>query len=120
MVNDATYQHRRVIKRTTGKYDYVINFLNVFINLHYRYCQEHALKSHLMRVRMGSKHQPSSNAETLLSSLSHYVISNRSRANSSSIEQMEDDTAESDTDDIKSIKSLDPFCKSNLPMFFDS
>lgn len=77
----------------------------------FRYCHEHALKSHLMRVRMGSKHQPTNNAETLLGSLSHYVTTHRSRANSSTVDPVDDDTTESDTEDLRATKNLDPFCK---------
>lgn len=64
-----------------------------------------------MRVRMGSKHQPANSTETLLSSLSHYVTNQRSRNNSSTIDPIDDDTTESDTEDIKTTKSLDPFSK---------
>lgn len=60
---------------------------------------------------MGSKHQPANSAETMLSSLSHYVTTHRSRASSASVDPVDDDTTESDTEDLKATKSLDPFSK---------
>lgn len=63
---------------------------------------------------MGSKHQPITSTESLLASLSHYVNPSKSKHNTSgNIEQNEDETTESDVEDLKVTKSIDPFGKSN-------
>ncbi|KAK9679791.1 putative DNA-binding domain [Popillia japonica] len=75
------------------------------------YCNEHALKTHLSRVKHSSRHPPPQTAEVLLHSLSHYVRKPRTRTVSSST-QCSDDNDKStplEEGEVKTTRSLDPF-----------
>ncbi|GLV36308.1 dim gamma-tubulin 1 [Carabus blaptoides fortunei] len=75
------------------------------------YCADHAFKSHLMRVRAGSKHQPSDSIETMLDSLSHYVVSDESKSTIVKKELIDD--KDEDTEDLITTPCLDPFTDIN-------
>ncbi|XP_022911864.1 KAT8 regulatory NSL complex subunit 2 isoform X2 [Onthophagus taurus] len=74
------------------------------------YCNEHALKTHLTRVRHGTKHPPPQTAEVLLHSLAHYVRKPRTRTVSSSTQGSHDnDESLGEEGEVKATRSLDPF-----------
>lgn len=70
------------------------------------------MKTHLSRVKHGSRRPPPQTAEVLLHSLSHYVRKPRTRTVSSST-QCSDDAEKAapalEDGEVKATKSLDPF-----------
>lgn len=68
-----------------------------------------------MRVRAGSKHQPSNSIETMLDSLSHYVVPDENKSTLVKKEMVDDDeddeTEDEDSEDVKTTPCLDPFSK---------
>lgn len=77
-----------------------------------RYCNEHALKSHLSKAKQGSRYPPPRTAEVLLHSLSHYVRRPRNRTNSLSTQYSEEtDRKSPDEGESKITKTLDPLSK---------
>lgn len=79
---------------------------NYYYVLCFRYCNEHALRNHLLTAKY-VRGQPPKSAEALLYSLSHYVKKPKSRTVSSST-QYSDEGQDSDDDGVIT-KSLDPF-----------
>lgn len=76
------------------------------------FCNEHALKAHLFKAKQGTRMQPPKNAESILSSLSHYVMKpkapNQNLVTSSTYRNSDDGKSSPDFADAKVTKALDP------------
>ncbi|XP_030765708.1 KAT8 regulatory NSL complex subunit 2 isoform X2 [Sitophilus oryzae] len=76
----------------------------------YGYCNEHALKSTIVRNKQNAKNPPPLSTESLLTKLSHYVRKPRNRtASSSSYISDEERNYLEDNANLKATKSVDPF-----------